>query len=266
MILPLRNHKIFYNDQGSGKPLLLVHGFPLSHKIWEPQINYFLKNGFRVIAPDLRGFGNSTAPSELWGMNDFTDDIILLLDYLRIEQCAVGGMSMGGYILFNLLERYPNRVSNAIFIATKSSADDEATKEKRNKLISSAKENGIKSVTDAFKSILFAEHIYSENISLVDEVEKIMMGTSVDGIIGGLTAIRDRKDYVEKLNDVNIPALVLHGDSDRAVHQDNAVVTANGLPNAKLKIVKEAGHMVNMEAAEEVNEVILQFLTEVTQR
>jgi pimeloyl-ACP methyl ester carboxylesterase len=260
MILQLQNHKIFYNDQGSGKPLLLIHGFPLSHKIWEPQINYFSKNGFRVIAPDLRGFGNSTAPNKLWDMNDFSDDIISLLDHLRIQQCAVGGMSMGGYILFNLLERYPNRVSNAIFIATKSSADDEVTKERRNNLISSAKENGIKSVTDSFKSILFAEHIYSENISLVDEVEKIMLGTSMDGITGGLTAIRDRKDYVNSLSNMHVQSLVIHGDSDRAVTVDSAKITAEYLPNADLKIIENVGHMMNMELPEEVNESIFQFL------
>jgi len=260
MILQLSNHKIYYDVQGSGKPLLLIHGFPLSHKIWDPQVEFFSHNNFRVITLDLRGFGNSTAAGNSFSMDAFADDVILLLDHLKIEKCAIGGMSMGGYILLNLLERYSNRVSNAIFIATKSSADDDAAKEKRNNLITAAKENRIKSVTDAFKNILFAKHIYSENISLVNEVEKIMLSTSMNGIIGGLTAIRDRKDYRKSLAYINTPALVIHGDSDRAVLVDNAKITAENLSNAKLFIVKNGGHMVNMEFAEEVNDVIFQFL------
>lgn len=260
MILQLVNHKIFYNEQGEGKPLLLIHGFPLSHKIWEPQVEFFSKNSFRVITLDLRGFGNSTATGNSCSMDDFADDVISLLDHLKIEKCAIGGMSMGGYILLNLLERYPNRISSAIFIATKSSADDDAMKEKRNNLITAAIGNGIKSVTDAFKNILFAEQIYSENTSLVNEVEKIMLSTSMEGIIGGLTAIRDRKDYVSSLLDFNTPALVIHGDSDKAVPFDNAKITAQNLPNAKLKIIRNGGHMVNVELPEEVNEVIFKFL------
>jgi len=193
-------------------------------------------------------------------MDDFADDVISLLDHLKIDKCVIGGMSMGGYVLLNLLARDPNRVSSALFIATKSSADDGETKEKRNNLISASKESGIKSVTDAFKNILFAEHIYSENTSLVNEVEKIMLNTPIEGITGGLTAIRDRKDYVSSLLGFNTPALVIHGDSDKAVPFDNAKITAQNLPNAKLKIIRNGGHMVNMELPEEVNEVIFHFL------
>lgn len=260
MILQLANHKIFYKEQGEGNPLLLVHGFPLSHKIWEPQIEFFSHNNFRIITLDLRGFGNSTATGNSCSIDDLADDVISLLDHLKIERSAIGGMSMGGYILLNLLERYPNRISGAIFIATKSSADDDATKEKRNSLISSAKECGIKSVADAFKNILFAEQIYSENIPLVDKIEKIMLNTSMEGIIGGLTAIRDRKDYLNSLVNFKTPALVIHGSSDWAVPVDNAKITAGNLPNAKLFIVKNGGHMVNVELPEEVNEVIFKFL------
>ncbi|MBM4175971.1 MAG: alpha/beta hydrolase [Ignavibacteria bacterium] len=260
MILQLTHHKIFYDDLGTGDPVLLIHGFPLSHKIWEPQINFLVKQNFRVIAPDLRGFGNSTSPGEVWEINDFADDVIALLDHLNVKKCSVIGMSMGGYIIFNLFKRYQHRFSNAVFIATKASADDPATKERRNALISSARKIGIQTVTDAFKSILFNQDTYSENQELVDKVERIMLSTSFNGIVGGMSAIRDRNDYVEDLQNFYVPSLVIHGDSDKAVHFENADVTASGLPDAELEIIKNAGHMVNLEAPEKINESILRFL------
>ncbi|MBI5657137.1 MAG: alpha/beta fold hydrolase, partial [Geobacter sp.] len=90
-----------YDDTETGLPLLLIHGFPLCRRMWRPQFNKLPRSGYRVIAPDLRGFGESDAPEGPYSMDIFADDMIALLDYLEIDQAVVGGMSMGGYVLFN---------------------------------------------------------------------------------------------------------------------------------------------------------------------
>src|SRR5512144_213567 len=95
-----------YDDNGSGPVLLLIHGFPLCRRMWHPQIKALVDAGFRVITPDLRGFGESDTPEGPYSLVLYADDMVELLDHRGIEKAAVGGMSMGGYILFSLLERH----------------------------------------------------------------------------------------------------------------------------------------------------------------
>ncbi|MBE0596661.1 MAG: alpha/beta hydrolase, partial [Desulfuromonadales bacterium] len=119
------------DDVGSGPTVLLIHGFPLCRRMWQPQARALAAAGYRVIAPDLRGFGDSAAPAGPYSMSVFADDMIRLLDHLQIDKAVVGGMSMGGYVLLNLLERHPGRASAALFLVTRAGADDDAGKVKR---------------------------------------------------------------------------------------------------------------------------------------
>ena len=114
-----------YEDAGSGPAIILIHGFPLCRKMWRPQWYKLPLSGYRVNAPDLRGFGESDAPDGPYSMELYADDLVGLMDHLEIEKAVIGGMSMGGYVLFNLLERYPERVRGAMFITTRANADDE---------------------------------------------------------------------------------------------------------------------------------------------
>lgn len=108
-----------YSDRGKGLPLVLVHGFPLCRKMWHPQAEALAKAGCRVITPDLRGFGESVLTSGMVSMDIYADDIVALMDHLEIDKAVVGGMSMGGYVLLNLVERYPDRIAAPVFIVTK---------------------------------------------------------------------------------------------------------------------------------------------------
>jgi pimeloyl-ACP methyl ester carboxylesterase len=137
------NTTLAYDDNGSGQPLLLIHGFPLNRTMWRPQIEALTQAGYRVITPDLRGFGESRPTSAAVSMSSYADDIVALMDHLRLPQAVVGGMSMGGYVLLNLLERYPERVSAAIFIVTRAGADDAAGKGKRTVLAAATAAAGL---------------------------------------------------------------------------------------------------------------------------
>lgn len=120
-----------YDDHGSGPAVVLVHGFPLCRRMWHPQIKAVTDAGFRLVTLDLRGFGESDAPEGPYSMELFADDVAGLLDYLGINRAVVGGMSMGGYVLFNLVERHAGRLAGAVFITTRATADDEAAKARR---------------------------------------------------------------------------------------------------------------------------------------
>jgi pimeloyl-ACP methyl ester carboxylesterase len=249
-----------YDEEGRGPVVVLIHGFPLNRRMWRPQVTALAGAGYRVITPDLRGFSESDAPDGPYSIDLFADDMVGLLDHLGIERAIVGGMSMGGYVLLNLLERYPQRVSAACFIFTRSNADDGAGKARRLALAQDVAIFGSQVVADAFTTLLFAEETAAKKPELVSEVYGWMTGTDPRGLAGGLLAMRDRKDYTQLLGQFTLPALVIGAEQDLAVPPDSIRVLEAGLPNAKSCLIPRAGHMANLERPEAFNACLLEFL------
>ena len=250
-----------YDEQGSGLPVLLIHGFPLNRKMWQPQVETLARSGYRVICPDLMGFGESRPCRQPVTMSLYADALITLLDSLDIDKAVIGGMSMGGYVLFNLVERYPERMLGVMFLVTRAAADDAAAREKRTMLAAEVEDGNLGAVPDAFVRVLFAPQTPQEKPQLVSEVRRWMESTSAQGAVAGLLAMRDRADYIERLDKLNLPALVIGAELDLAVPPEHAQILAGGLPDAKLIIIPGAGHMVNLEQPVTFNQALLEFLT-----
>jgi pimeloyl-ACP methyl ester carboxylesterase len=193
-------------------------------------------------------------------MELLADDVVGLLDHLGIEQAVIGGMSMGGYVLLDLLERHPRRAAAAMFLVTRAAADDEAGKGRRTALAAEVLSGRPEAVTGAFEAILFAAETPVRQPQLVAEVTGWMRATDPRALAGGLLAMRDRKDCVGRLPGFTLPALVVGAVADRAVPVEHSLVLADGLPNARLCLVPEAGHMANLERPEAFNRCLLEFL------
>lgn len=251
---------IAYDEMGTGPAVLLIHGFPLNRQMWQPQLKPLADAGYRVIAPDLRGFGASDAPSGPYTMDLFADDIIAMMDALNIDKAVVGGMSMGGYILMNLLERYPDRLRAACFIATRSNAEDEAGRERRNAMAAEAERLGANPIIKIFAELLFAAETSQESPELIALVTSWMRQTGAKGLAGGLLAMRDRKDYTPMLPSFKHPSLVIAGAEDRAAPAEAAETLIHRLTGCRSKVIENAGHMVNMERPEIFNETMISFL------
>jgi 3-oxoadipate enol-lactonase len=249
-----------YGDQGSGPAVILLHGFPLTRSMWEPQQEALVQAGFRLVTPDLRGFGESDAPEGPYSMSLFADDIIALLDYLEIDRAVIGGMSMGGYILLNLLERYPERVVAACFITTRSTSDSEAAKAGRLALLERTKRNGTRTVAELSTATLLAGETLERNPELVNTVYRWMTSADIKGIEGALHALLDRKDYTSLLVYFDLPTLVIGADQDSAVQPEDLRILVEGLPNSELCVIPRAGHMANLEQPEAFNNCLLRFL------
>jgi len=250
---------LYYEDEGAGTPLLLIHGFPLSSGIWRQQMDG-LKKDFRIIAPDLRGFGRSEAPPSGYSMDSYADDIAALMDHLCLESAVVCGMSMGGYVLLNLLDRYPGRVRGACFMVTRGGADDEAGKERRTALAAEVTKSGVKVTADLFGKILFAPGTAESKPGIAAEVAGIMLGMKREGVVGGLLSMRDRPDYGDRLAGFAVASLVIGAEQDQAIPAEESRLLAERLPNASLCLIPEAGHMVMMEQPEAVNRALKNFL------
>lgn len=251
---------IAFDDHGSGPAVVLIHGFPLCRRMWHPQSKALAEAGFRVVTLDLRGFGESSAPDGPYSMSLYADDVIGLMDHLKIEKAVIGGMSMGGYVLLNLLERYPDRLSAALFIVTRAGADDDAGKAKRTQFAHAVQEEGPHIVTDAFEQILFAPGTPQSRPELVEQVRGWMVATAPRGLEGGLLAMRDRKDFIPDLPLLDVPALVIGAQEDKAVPIDHSRVLERGLPRATFREIEKAGHMANLEEPEAFNGCLIEFL------
>jgi len=256
----LNGFSLHYEDAGAGTPLLLLHGFPLSAAIWSEQTTA-LAGKFRVIAPDLRGFGGSGIPDGACTMDLYADDMIALLDQLRIERAAVCGMSMGGYVLLNLLERYPERVSAACFMVTRAGADDEAGRARRLLLAEEVLASGAEVVAAAFSKVLFAPATVINRPEMAAAVTQMMLAAKPAGLAGGLLAMRERTDYSGRLSICKVPALVIGGEEDMAMSPEESRKLAAELPGSRLCMIPGAGHMVMMEQPEEVNRALAEFLS-----
>lgn len=251
---------IFYDDMGTGPAVVLIHGFPLDRRMWHPQAERLAAEGFRVITPDLRGFGESWAGDIPCSISTYADDVATLLKDLGIGKAVIGGMSMGGYILMDMLERHRELFSAAMFIVTRSVGDTPEAKEKRTVLARDIDRIGPRVAADSFKGILFADETLAENPALADKVYEWMANANPEGLSNALLAMRDRKDYTPLLASFDLPALIVGADRDKAVPQDVLEIIGDHLPDSRTWIIHGGGHLVNLEQPEAFNDILIGFV------
>jgi pimeloyl-ACP methyl ester carboxylesterase len=236
--------------------VLFIHGFPLDRELWAAQLSGL--RGHRLIAPDLRGFGLSETKVAAKSLATYGDDLIALLDKLGVAKAVMCGLSMGGYIAFDLVRRHRERVAGLILLDTRAPGAGEAGKTGQNKLIAMAESGGAAAVSQDFAGRLFAEG----TAQVVREaVTSRMRRTQLSGVVAGLAAIRDREDSVELLGALaGIPTLVIVGKEDRITPPADAHQIAAGIPGATLVEIAGAGHLPPVEQPEAVTKAIQGFL------
>lgn len=266
MYTKINNFQMYYDERGTGLPLLLIHGFPLNHMMWEPQISS-LSAQARVIAPDLRGHGSSqaapppTMESQVYKMQMHADDCAALLDDLGITQpVVIAGLSMGGYIALAFLQKYPERVAGLILAATRAGADSPAARDNRLKAVATAKESGIGAVVDAMTPKLLSLATYNNQTGLPTRLAAIMANISLDAMIGDQLGMLNRPDSTAMLDQINVPTLLIYGADDQIIPLEDMQIMRAKIPASELHVVLDAGHMVNMEQPQQFNQAVREFL------
>ncbi len=245
--------------RGDGPAILFVHGYPFDHTIWRDQIDGL--DGYRRIAPDMRGMGQSDAPDLGYGMAIYAADLAALLDALGIEDAVLCGLSMGGYVIFEFLRRWRHRVRAVVLIGTRAEADGAEARRARDAAAASARESGAEAVADAMLPKILAAGTAARSPEIVAGIRRMMAATPVAGIIGALAAMRDRHDSTGLLPTLEgIPALVIVGAEDALAPVDAARRMAAGIPGARLVVVPGAGHLPPMERPGETTSAVLDFL------
>lgn len=251
-------------DEGGGTPILLVHGFPLSHAMWRFQIEA-LSADYRVIAPDLRGFGKSDVTEGTVTMEQHADDLAALLVELEINEPVVFcGLSMGGYIAWQFQKKYGEQLRALILCDTRAIADTPDGIENRRRLAKMVIENGSAAVASAMLPNLFSPVTGSHNQSVIDELKQSICETSPQGIAAASLGMAERPDVTSELADIETPTLLIVGEDDGISPPAEMQSIADAMPDARLITITEAGHMSPLENPEPVNAAILEFLKSVT--
>jgi pimeloyl-ACP methyl ester carboxylesterase len=252
---------LHYEDRGSGLPVVLLHGFPLDGRIWTAQLEA-LSRQYRVIVPDLRGFGQSKWPGAIgkFTMATLAEDIHTLLVDLKALPCVLGGLSMGGYVTLAFTAAFDADLRGLMFIDTKAEADTPAAREGRDKMIALVRESGSPAVAEQMMPRMLAPVTIERNPRLVATAREIMTGCRAETIENALTAMRDRLDRTALLATITVPSLVVVGAFDAIIPPATATAMAAAIPGAQLKIIPDAGHLPTMEQPELLNQVMKDFL------
>jgi 3-oxoadipate enol-lactonase len=244
--------------RGDGPALLMIHGFPLDRSMWAHQVATLAR--WRRIAPDLRGCGASDAPDTGYSMATYADDLARLLDRLRIERAVVAGLSMGGYVAFELLRRHRQRVMGLILMDTRADADSADGRTAREALMEVARSQGAAAVGERLLPRLLGRSTQRTQPQVVEQVQAMISRSSVPGIVGALGAMRDRADSTPLLATIDLPTLVIVGEEDELTPPPLSRAMTAAIPSAAMTTIPAAGHLSAMEAPTAVSRVIAEFL------
>jgi len=247
----LPDRSVRYLEAGSGRALVLLHAFPLSADQWLPQLAR-PRAGWRVIAPDLRGFRGAGPAFEQVDLervriDDYADDVLTLMTHLEIDRAVVGGLSMGGYVAFAMLRRAPERIAGLVLANTRATADSEQGRAGRDRLIALARAEGPAAIAREMVPKLLGTTTACERPDLVDAVSALVTMNSTETLVAGLTAMKHRPDSTPLLSWIAVPVTVIAGEDDVIIPVAESEAMHAAIPGSRFVVVPRAGHLSNLE-------------------
>jgi 3-oxoadipate enol-lactonase len=245
--------KLHYEEQGSGIPLVLVHGFPLNRTIWEP-VASMLKKHFRVVTPDLRGHGLSPVTAGAYSMRLLAADIAGLLDDLKLERVFLAGHSMGGYASLAFARAYPQRLAGLVLVASQPFADTPERRQGRMVQAGQVEKDGTRVAVDSMAQRL------TNRPEFYEPLHRLMLQTDARGVIGALLGMAERPDMTGFLETLNLPVLMLAGDQDAIIPYAQIQAFSTRLQHGRLVTLHGGAHMPMLEEPEKTAEALKSWI------
>jgi 3-oxoadipate enol-lactonase len=248
-----------YREFGEGPPVVLLHAFPLDSRMFEPQAEALA--GFRrLITPDYPGFGRSPRAPAQPDMRYYAEGVRGLLDRLKLDRVVLGGVSMGGYVVFECLRLFPERVSGLILANTRPEPDSDEIRENRKKMAHRVAEEGIGVLIELQMERLLAPDTLENNERVVEKVRAMILESNPNGVVAALGAMRERPDSTPLLGKIEVPTLVIGGEEDGISSPEVMGAMAEKIPDSRHVTLPNAGHLSNLEAPEGFNAALKEFL------
>ena len=256
------NVQISYDDVGAGQPIIFLHAFPLSREMWRDQIREFAPD-YRIIAPDARGFGESTQFTGEPSLQLVARDVNALLDTLNVtEKIILCGLSMGGYTALEFARQFPDRLAGLVLCDTRADADSDEAKNARDEMIEFANNHSGEEIAEKMLPKLLGETTRAHNLAVAARVRELAMELTGHNAAAMLTALRNRRDSTEILSEVRVPTLVVGGAEDEISSPEVMGAMTAKIHGARHETIRDAGHLSNLEAPASFNAVLREWLSE----
>lgn len=249
-----------YEDVGTGEALVLVHGHPFNRSMWAPQLDSFGAAGWRVVAPDLRGYGQATVVPGKTTLDVFAADIAALLDELGVDRAVLGGLSMGGQIVMDFYRQFPHRVRALVLADTFCGLDTPQKLQLRLDTADRLEREGMAGYADEELPRMVAPVTIEERPAVAEHVLTMMRTTPPEGAAAALRGRAERPDYTTVLAGATVPALIVVGSEDVYTPVPDAKQMHGLIAGSTLTVIDGAGHMPNLERPAEFNAVLRAFL------
>lgn len=255
----VRGIELAYTDAGRGPVVVFLHGFPFDRSMWSGQVER-LSNSFRVIAPDLRGHGETTATSEPSTMEEMAEDVVALLDELNVPRAVICGLSMGGYVSLALYRAHPSRVRALVLADTRPQADTEDARRTREENARRALAEGMEPIVDPMLPKILSERTRENEPEVVARMREMMLRATPEGAAAAMRGMALRRDQTDLLASIDVPVLILVGSEDIVTPPSDAEAMHALIEGSRLQVIEGAGHVSNVERPEEFDRALADFL------
>jgi pimeloyl-ACP methyl ester carboxylesterase len=260
MHLPNGVH-LAYLDTGSGPAVILVHGHPLDHTMWQPQIDLLAPN-YRVIVPDLRGYGATPLPpgKSVTLLDDFAEDILALASHLQIEPFAIAGLSLGGQIVLETYRQAPRRIRALVLADTFASLDTPEQKQTRLATADRFEREGFGTFAAESLHKMMTPINAQAFPAVAGHIQRMINQSNPIGAAAALRGRTMRRDYIPMLGQIEVATLIIVGREDAYTPVSCAAEMHRGIPGSQLEIIEDSGHMSNLERPAIFNELVAKLL------
>ena len=242
--------------------VLLLHAFPLSAAMWQPQLEALGNAGYAVIAPNACGIEGSEEREE-WTFTDYAHELAGLLESLKIERVTIVGLSMGGYQAFEFFRLYPGKTTSLVLCDTRAEADAPAARAAREEFIRAIEVGGAEEAARRMIPNYFTAETYTKRPALVEEAAAMIRKQSAKVINAAMLAIMMRSDATQLLDTIHCPVLILNGQEDKLTTPETAESMHKLIKASQRQLLRGAGHISNMEQPETFSNALLDHLQEV---
>jgi len=258
-------------SQGSLGTLVLLHAFPLSAEMWEPQLQA-APAGWRVLAPDLRGFGASAVGPQADPMSgpatavpsidDYADDVLEMLDRLAVREAVFAGLSMGGYTAFALVRRAADRCRGLVLADTRPGADSPEARANRDRSLELLAQSGPSGIAESMLPRLLGSSTLRDRPEVAARVRALIESQPAEGIRDGLLRLKTRPDSTGLLASIRCPVLLIVGSDDVLTPVEESQRMKEAIPGARLAVIPGAGHLSNLEQPQAFGGAVARFLAD----
>jgi pimeloyl-ACP methyl ester carboxylesterase len=258
--------EIAYYDSGSGVPIVFLHSFGHNKTLWAPQLTHYLERGFRVVAPDMPGHGDSTFTPGRHTVDAIAEAYIELLGSLDLDRVVRAGLSMGGYVALRMWARRPELIAALVLSNTKAERDSEEIVARRRSQIASIQQHGLAEFIHTGAPKRLSPKTLENKPWVLDSITMMNFTVSAEANAATLEAMAVKPDDTATLATVNVPTLITTGSDDMFIPKGAAGLLKTGITGSHLRVIEDTGHVSNLESPTQYNRVLDEFLASLPSR